>query len=154
MAAPQCYFQPGGIAEKILNRCSALRQPFHPTLWATNAHVQSAVGVLRTLSARGSYRRQRVLTSDGGTLALDWWCGADLPGYAAMDAPIVLLIHGINGGSHEGYVKWACVAAAARGWRPVVLNMRGCNGLPLTSPRGYTAINTPDVHVAIHSIRR
>jgi len=58
------------------------------------------------------------------------------------------------GGSHEGYVKWACVAAASRGWRAVVLNMRGCNGLPLTSARGYNAINTADVHVAVQSIHR
>jgi predicted alpha/beta-fold hydrolase len=58
------------------------------------------------------------------------------------------------GGSHEGYVKWACVAAASRGWRAVVLNMRGCNGLPLTSARGYNAINTADLHVAVQSIHR
>lgn len=58
------------------------------------------------------------------------------------------------GGSHEGYVKWACAAAASRGWRSVVLNMRGCNGLPLTSARGYNAINTSDVHVAVQSIHR
>lgn len=59
-----------------------------------------------------------------------------------------------SGGSHEGYVKWACMAAANRGWRAVVLNMRGCNGLPLTSARGYNAINTPDLHVAVQSIHR
>jgi hypothetical protein len=60
----------------------------------------------------------------------------------------------VAGGSHEGYVKWACVAAAARGWRAVVLNMRGCNGVPITSARGYNAINTGDLHVAVQSIRR
>jgi predicted alpha/beta-fold hydrolase len=60
----------------------------------------------------------------------------------------------LPGGSHEGYVKWACVAAASRGWRAVVLNMRGCNGLPLTSARGYNAINTADLHVAVQSIHR
>lgn len=60
----------------------------------------------------------------------------------------------VAGGSHEGYIKWACAAAASRGWRAVVLNMRGCNGLPLTSARGYNAINTGDVHVAVQSIRR
>ncbi|KAF8064616.1 ABHD1 [Scenedesmus sp. PABB004] len=109
--------------------------------------------VLRTATARGGYSRQLVMTSDHGTLGLDWWCGADRPGYAADDAPVVMFIHGINGGSHEGYVKWACVAAAARGWRPVVLNLRGCNGLALTSARGYNAINTGDVHVAVASIR-
>jgi predicted alpha/beta-fold hydrolase len=53
--------------------------------------------VLRTLTARGSYTRQLVLTSDHGTLGLDWWCGSDRPSWAAPDAPIVLFIHGING---------------------------------------------------------
>jgi hypothetical protein len=43
---------------------------------------------------------------------------------------------GVNGGSHEGYVKWACTAAQHRGWRAVVLNLRGCNGLDVSSPRG------------------
>lgn len=66
---------------------------------------------------------------------------------------MILIARGA-GGSHEGYVKWACVAAASRGWRAVVLNMRGCNGLPLTSARGYNAINTADVHVAVQSIHR
>eukprot|EP00775_Hariotina_reticulata_P012269 gene12269-12407_t len=32
--------------------------------------------------------------------------------------------------------------------------MRGCNGVPITSARGYNAINTGDLHVALQSIRR
>ena len=39
------------------------------------------------------------------------------------------------GGSDEGYCKWMCAAAHGRGWRPVVMNFRGCNGLELTSPK-------------------
>ena len=57
------------------------------------------------------------------------------------------------GGSHEGYVKWACASAVRRGWRAVALNLRGCNGLPLTSGRGYNAIQTSDIHIAVASIK-
>ena len=57
------------------------------------------------------------------------------------------------GGSHEGYCKWVCAAAVGRGWRAVVLNMRGCNGLKLTSARGYSATNTHDVHCAVTAIK-
>lgn len=98
--------------------------PFSPSIWAPDPHTQSAMGsecaaaaapcchacgpctlwlccppiaVLRTLTARGSYTRQLVMTSDHGTLGLDWWCGADKATWAAPDAPIVLFIHGING---------------------------------------------------------
>lgn len=53
--------------------------------------------MLRTLTARGSYTRQLVMTSDHGTLGLDWWCGSDKAAWAAPDAPIVMFIHGING---------------------------------------------------------
>jgi hypothetical protein len=73
---------------------------------------------------------------------------------AAQHCLLQPLLSRLSGGSHEGYVKWACVAAASRGWRAVVLNMRGCNGLPLTSARGYNAINTADLHVAVQSIHR
>lgn len=53
--------------------------------------------VLRTLTAHGSYTRQLIMTSDHGTLGLDWWCSSDKGTWAAPDAPIVLFIHGING---------------------------------------------------------
>lgn len=69
------------------------------------------------------------------------------------DTPILLVCHGINGGSHEGYCRWACAAAASRGWRAVVLNYRGCNGLPFTAPRGYAATMTHDVFTAVYSVR-
>jgi len=58
-----------------------------------------------------------------------------------------------SGGSHEGYCKWACASAYAQGWRAVVLNYRGCNGVPLTAPRGYAATLTHDVARAVASIK-
>lgn len=58
------------------------------------------------------------------------------------------------GGSHEGYVKWMARAVDASGWRAVVLNYRGCAGLPLTSPKCYDAVSTGDVRAAIAHIRR
>eukprot|EP00798_Chlamydomonas_sp_ICE-L_P014332 gene14332-20321_t len=56
-------------------------------------------------------------------------------------------------GSQEGYCKWACHGAAKKGWRAVVFNMRGCNGLPLSTGRGYSAIMTPDLRLAIDSVQ-
>lgn len=53
--------------------------------------------MLRTQTAKGTYNRQLVVTCDGGTLGLDWWCNADRAEYAPLNAPIVLFIHGING---------------------------------------------------------
>ena len=63
---------------------------------------------------------------------------ADLP----PDAPVFIMLHGINGGSHEGHTKWAIASGAVRGWRCVALNLRGCNGVPLTSPKVYCAASS------------
>ena len=57
-----------------------------------------------------------------------------------------------TGGSGEGYCKWMCSCMAAKGWRSVVLNYRGCAGLELTSPTLYCASFTDDVHLAVEEI--
>jgi len=88
---------------------------------------------------------------DGGCIALDWHRSGH---EAAPDAPILLVLHGITGGSQEGYVKWVCHTAAERRWRPVVMNFRGCAGLSVTSPQAYNAIFTDDVREAVVSVQR
>ena len=45
-----------------------------------------------------------------------------------------------------------CSSIAAKGWRSVVLNYRGCAGLELTSPTLYCASFTDDVHLAVEEI--
>jgi hypothetical protein len=44
MATPQLYFQPGGIAELIMQQCPELKMPFSPSIWAPDPHTQSAMG--------------------------------------------------------------------------------------------------------------
>ena len=66
-----------------------------------------------------------------------------------LDAPVFIMLHGINGGSHEGPTKWAIATAAARGWRCVALNLRGCGGAALASPKVYCAASSSDVRAAV-----
>lgn len=140
MSAPQLYYQPGGIAEKVLAHCTAIKQPFNPTVWAPNAHMQSAMGLLRTATAKGSYTRQLVMTSDHGTLGLDWWCGADKPTYAAPDAPIVMFIHGINGRPLAAAA--AAAAATATATSAAAAAARLVRIVSLLSPAGGTDRST------------
>ena len=68
------------------------------------------------------WRRERVATSDGDFVDLDW---ADS---ARADAPLVLLLHGLEGSSSSHYVVGLARQALARGWRAVTLNFRSCSG--------------------------
>ena len=56
---------------------------------------------------------------------------------AARPEPIVFVTHGLTGGSHESYVRAALADLCPRGFRAVIMNSRGCNGSPVTSPKLY-----------------
>ena len=68
------------------------------------------------------WRRERVTTPDGDFVDLDW---ADS---ARTDAPLLLVLHGLEGSSSSHYVVGLARQALARGWRAVTLNFRSCSG--------------------------
>ena len=61
---------------------------------------------------------------------------------------IVVIAHGLTGGSHEHYVRAAVsvlttpISSGGLAARAVVMNFRGCNDSPVTTPRLY--------HVSTH----
>ena len=132
-----------------------------------------------------SFRRQLVYCEDGGTIALDWWeeqrprprkqrakASPSPPSSSPSSssppppppppspalpptAPLLLVLHGLTGGSNEGYVRSLCAHAASRcGFRAAAVVYRGCGGLALTSPRAYSATFTADVSRAAAQARR
>ena len=67
-------------------------------------------------------RRERVVTSDGDFVDLDW-AAAEPAG-----APILLVLHGLEGSSRSHYAVGLMRQALERGWRAVTLNFRSCSG--------------------------
>jgi predicted alpha/beta-fold hydrolase len=67
-------------------------------------------------------RRERIATSDGDFVDLDWADGAP-PG-----SPLLLVLHGLEGSSRSHYAVGLMRQAIARGWRAVTLNFRSCSG--------------------------
>ena len=67
-------------------------------------------------------RRERIATSDGDFVDLDW---AD---EAPPGSPLILVLHGLEGSSQSHYAIGLMRQAVARGWRAVTLNFRSCSG--------------------------
>jgi len=67
-------------------------------------------------------RRERVVTADGDFVDLDW--AAPEP----AGAPILLVLHGLEGSSKSHYAVGLMRQALERGWRAVTLNFRSCSG--------------------------
>lgn len=94
------------------------------------------------------YERRYLRVPDNGTLVLDTYPPFES---VADDTPIVIILHGITGSSEETSSR-VTVNALTRpqseggpGFRTVVLNLRGCDGSPVTSSRLYHAGETDDL---------
>ena len=59
------------------------------------AHVTIAVG--RQFWRVDQYRRQALITPDGGLIALDWFQGCDTASHIDQSAPVLLVFHGLTG---------------------------------------------------------
>jgi predicted alpha/beta-fold hydrolase len=89
--------------------------------------------------------RERLETPDGDFLHLDR--------HGPEQAPIVLLLHGLTGSSRSGYVRGMQSALAARGFRSVAMNFRGCSGEPNHTARAYHSGETGDLDHVYRTLR-
>eukprot|EP00727_Mastigamoeba_balamuthi_P002445 m51a1_g12198 hypothetical protein (397) ;mRNA; r:46794-48693 len=138
---------------RILDRCAGLHKPFKPVYWMRNGFFQTFGVAIPSLYAppRITYERQLLALDDGGQVGLDW--ARELQRGCTAASPVLVVLHGLNGGSRESYVMHMCASAAARGWRPVVMIARGLGGIKLRSWRPYNAGWTEDVRQAVATVR-
>jgi predicted alpha/beta-fold hydrolase len=92
--------------------------------------------------------RERIDTPDGDFLDLDF--GPD-PNPAA---PLVLLLHGLEGFTRRPYMIQAAQAFTAHGMATVGLNFRSCSGEPNLRPRLYHSGETEDLHHVLQHLKR
>ncbi|KAI5124550.1 hypothetical protein M0805_003072 [Coniferiporia weirii] len=144
------------LSEFIQTRCPSLLLPFFPVWYLNSGHLQTGYCVVGDFSQvdKVVYDRTLLRLKDGGTIGLD----ATPPAHDRVlpdDAPIVVVMHGLTGGSHESYVR-AILAQAVRPkgegglcYRGIVVNFRGCAGVPMTSGQLYSAGHTDDLRQAL-----
>ena len=91
--------------------------------------------------------RERLPTPDGDFLDLDWT--AD-PG---PDAPIVLVMHGLEGSAQRRYMRNVCRELHRMGLWAVALNFRGCSGEPNLAPHYYHSGKSDDPEHVLTALR-
>jgi len=95
--------------------------------------------------ARLAARRERVATRDGDFVDLDWVEPSGSRETIGAAAPVLLVLHGLEGSSHSHYAVGLMRGAAARGWRAVTLNFRSCSGELNRRPQFYHSGHTDDL---------
>jgi hypothetical protein len=130
---------------------SFVPRPFRPAWWLPGAHGQTVAGRYLRERTGVHYRRERMETEDGDFVDLDWATvdGVPLP----STAPLVLLVHGLEGSANSSYMLESCRALAERGVRAVAMNFRSCSGEPNRLPRFYHAGDTADLAAVLRHLR-
>ena len=118
-------------------------EPYTPTVGLSNGHAQTVAGAMARSKRGVFFYRERLDTPDGDFLDLDvaGVIGRPLP----ESAPIVLLLHGLEGNARQPYALETYRQLAERGVRSVGMNFRSCSGEVNRTARMYHAGATDDV---------
>jgi predicted alpha/beta-fold hydrolase len=108
-----------------------------------NRHAQTVWGPFMRRE-RVVSRRERVVTPDGDFVDLDW-----LDARSASDAPLLLVLHGLEGSFRSHYVRGLLALARQARWAAVALNFRSCSGEPNRLPRFYHSGDTDDLDLIV-----
>jgi hypothetical protein len=116
-------------------------RPFRPARWLPGPHAQTIAGRLLRRPALPRFERERIELPDGDFVDLDH-ASIGTPDAAA---PVVLVLHGLEGSARRGYAINTYHELARRGVRALGLNFRSCSGERNRNARLYHSGDTADI---------
>lgn len=119
---------------------------YHSPSWLPGGHAQTLYPLL-IKPGDFHYHRERWETPDGDFIDLDWLD-------AAHNAPLIVVFHGLEGGSNSHYATSLMVTLKERGWAGVVAHFRGCSGEPNRLPRAYHSGDSEEVDWILRKLRQ
>lgn len=137
---------------------------YYPTFFLFSALLQSIYNI-NTRVPSVNFHRESIKLPDGGTICIDWANPrVEMPiknnpyhhKYVEVtpteDTPTIFVIHGLTGGSEEGYVRGLVKHAQKRGFRVAVFQHRGVNQM-LSTPMPYHGGKLDDIVTAVEHVR-
>jgi uncharacterized protein len=127
-----------------------LQSEFKPAAWLRHRHLQTIFPSLPwAWRKRTPLRREILELPDGDMTAIDWLeAGDSLP----STAPLLVVLHGLEGSAESSYARMMMETALERGWRPCVLHFRDCGDYRNRLPRRYHAGETSDIRYFLRTL--
>jgi predicted alpha/beta-fold hydrolase len=128
-----------------------IQSEFIAPQWLNNGHAQTMLPIMPwSWPSKPTLRRETLELPDGDITAVDWLAEADsLPD----SAPLMLILHGLEGSAKSSYARMLMEAVFARGWRPCVLHFRDCGDYRNRLPRRYHAGETNDLRYFLNELQ-
>jgi uncharacterized protein len=121
---------------------TAYRAPW----WLPGGHFQTLYSALFVPVAKVDYQRKPWKTPDGDIVAADTVAGP-------ASAPLIVLFHGLEGGSQSHYARSLMAEVQRRQWRGLVPHFRGCGGMANRLPRAYHSGDTEEIEWMLQRAR-
>jgi uncharacterized protein len=109
---------------------------FEPHAWLRNAHLQTVAGTFVRRKFALPEGEERLFRVDAET-QLKGFCHWQ-PG-KAKHAPVIVVVHGLEGSSESSYMRGIADKAWARGFHAVRMNQRNCGGTERLTPTLYNS---------------
>lgn len=122
-----------------------LRSAFRPAWWLPGGHLQTLWPFLFRPRALTPAACQRLDTPDGDFIDLAW--------YGPAHGPVVMLLHGLEGGQGSHYVRRCLRTLTDAGYRACLYQFRGCSGEPNRLARSYHSGDTVDLDFVLAQLR-
>ena len=128
-------------------------EPFEAPPWARGGLQQTVQAHLLRRRHSLPTRRERWRTPDDDFLDLDWSWPAGPADQTGPAAPLVVVLHGLEGSTRSGYVQETFRQVNRRGMPAVGVNFRGCSGEMNLQPRMYHSGFTQDLDFVLARLR-
>jgi predicted alpha/beta-fold hydrolase len=119
---------------------------FVPARGLEGPHAQTVFATLFRTPPHVELRRERWELPDGDFVDVDRMDGP-------RDAPLLVVLHGLEGSSSAHYVRGLLRRAHERGFRGLALNFRSCSGEPNRMVRSYHSGETGDFGELVRRVR-
>lgn len=139
--------RPADLLPKERVLAELARAPFRPAWWAPSGMLQT-ITAIRPAAPMPAYASEVWQTPDDDDLRVHFAAPADL----RADAPVALLLHGLEGDRRSPYAREFASLAGRRGWRPCVMEYRSCGGVLNRQRRTYHSGETGDVSFVVRQL--
>ena len=119
--------------------------------WLPGGHLQTLYAALLAPRAHVAFVRERWDTPDSDFIELDW---IEQAATSTTTTPLVVLFHGLEGGSRSPYATALMAATQARGWQGVVVHFRGCGGELNRLPRAYHSGDSGEIDWILRRLKK
>ena len=124
-------------------------KPFAPHPFLKNGHAMTVAAAfwIRQFDLPAAEHRLFQVDADSKILGhCHWQAGKE------KDAPVLVLVHGLEGSSDSNYMRGMAEKAHARGFHVVRLNQRNCGGTELLTPTLYNSGMSGDYRAVLQEL--